>query len=123
VIKKKNNIDSLIYSIIAAIEDIKGKKINILDLRDLENTVCDYFVVCEGNSNTQVNAIVNSIQKKVSKELKDKPWGIEGNDNAEWVLMDYINVVVHVFQKHKRDFYDIESLWGDAKLIEIISKN
>jgi ribosome-associated protein len=123
VIKKKNNIDSLIYSIIAAIEDIKGKKINILDLRDLENTVCDYFVVCEGNSNTQVNAIVNSIQKKVSKELKDKPWGIEGNDNAEWVLMDYINVVVHVFQKHKRDFYDIESLWGDAKLTEIISKN
>lgn len=123
MIKKKNNIDSLIYSIIAAIEDIKGKKINILDLRDLENTVCDYFVVCEGNSNTQVNAIVNSIQKKVSKELKDKPWGIEGNDNAEWVLMDYINVVVHVFQKHKRDFYDIESLWGDAKLTEIISKN
>jgi ribosome-associated protein len=123
VIKKKNNIDSLIYSIIAAIEDIKGKKINILDLRDLENTVCDYFVVCEGNSNTQVNAIVNSIQKKVSKELKDKPWGIEGNDNAEWVLMDYINVVVHVFQKHKRDFYDIESLWGDAKLTEIISKD
>ena len=93
MIKKKNNIDSLIYSIIAAIEDIKGKKINILDLRDLENTVCDYFVVCEGNSNTQVNAIVNSIQKKVSKELKDKPWGIEGNDNAEWVLMDYINAV------------------------------
>lgn len=123
MIKKKNNIDSLIYNIIAAIEDIKGKKINILDLRDLENTVCDYFVVCEGNSNTQVNAIVNSIQKKVSKELKDKPWGIEGNDNAEWVLMDYINVVVHVFQKHKRDFYDIESLWGDAKLTEIISKN
>ena len=123
MIKKKNNIDSLIYSIIAAIEDIKGKKINILDLRDLENTVCDYFVVCEGNSNTQVNAIVNSIQKKVSKELKDKPWSIEGNDNAEWVLMDYINVVVHVFQKHKRDFYDIESLWGDAKLTEIISKN
>ena len=121
--KKKNNIDSLIYSIIAAIEDIKGKKINILDLRELENTVCDYFIVCEGNSNTQVNAIVNSIQKKVSKELKDKPWSIEGNANAEWVLMDYINVVVHVFQKHKRDFYDIESLWGDAKLTEIISKD
>ena len=109
MVKKKNNDDSLIYSIVEAIEDIKGKEINILDLRELENTVCDYFVVCEGNSNTQVNAIVSSIQKKVSKELKDKPWSIEGNDNAEWVLMDYINVVVHVFQTHKREYYDIES--------------
>ena len=105
--KKKNNDDSLIYSIIEAIENIKGKEINILDLRELENTVCDYFIICEGSSNTQVNAIVASIQKHVSKELKDKPWNIEGNDNGEWVLMDYINVVVHVFQKQKREYYDI----------------
>ena len=101
MVKKKNSDDSLIYSIIEAIENIKGKEINILDLRKLENTVCDYFIICEGNSNTQVNAIVASVQKHVSKELKDKPWNIEGNDNGEWVLMDYINVVVHVFQKHK----------------------
>ena len=122
MVKKKNSDDSLIYSIIEAIEEIKGKEINILDLRKLENTVCDYFIICEGNSNTQVNAIVASVQKHVSKELKDKPWNIEGNDNGEWVLMDYINVVVHVFQKHKREYYDIENLWGDAKLTKVKSK-
>lgn len=113
--KEKNNADQLITAIISGIEDVKGKEINILDLREIENTVCDYFIICEGTSNTQVSAIVNSIQKKVSKDLKDKPWHIEGQDNAEWVLMDYVNVVVHVFQKHIREYYDIESLWGDAK--------
>ena len=113
--KKNTNSDQLITTVIAGIEDVKGKEIAILDLRELENTVCDYFVVCEGTSNTQVNAIANSIQKKVSKELKDNPWHIEGSDNAEWILMDYVNVVVHVFQKHIREYYDIESLWGDAK--------
>ena len=117
--KKHSNADHLIATIISGIEDVKGKEINILDLREIENTVCDYFIVCEGTSNTQVNAIVNAIQKKVSKELKDKPWHIEGENNAEWVLMDYVNVVVHVFQKHIREYYDIESLWGDAKTIVI----
>jgi ribosome-associated protein len=119
--KKQTNADQLITSILAGIEDVKGKDINILDLREIENTVCDYFIVCEGTSNTQVNAIVNSIQKKVSKDIKDKPWHIEGMDNAEWVLMDYVNVVVHVFQKHIREYYDIESLWGDAKTTVIES--
>ena len=119
--KKQTNADQLITTILAGIEDVKGKDINILDLREIENTVCDYFIVCEGTSNTQVNAIVNSIQKKVSKEIKDKPWHIEGMDNAEWVLMDYVNVVVHVFQKHIREYYDLESLWGDAKTTVIES--
>ena len=117
--KEKSNADQLIAVILNGIEDVKGQNINILDLREIENTVCDYFIICEGTSNTQVNAIVNSIQKKASKETKDKPWHIEGSDNAEWVLMDYVNVVVHVFQKHIRDYYDIESLWGDAKRTEI----
>ncbi len=113
--KENISADQLISVIISSIEDVKGNKINILDLRDIENTVCDYFIICEGTSNTQVSAIVKSVQKKVSKELKDNPWHVEGEDNAEWVLIDYINVVVHVFQKHIRDYYDIESLWGDAK--------
>ncbi len=113
--KEKISADQLISVIISGIEDVKGQEINILDLREIDNTVCDYFIICEGTSNTQVNAIVNSIQKKVSKELKDKPWHIEGEDNAEWVLIDYVNIVVHVFQKHVREYYDIESLWGDAK--------
>lgn len=113
--KENISADQLISVIISGIEDVKGKEINILDLREIENTVCDYFIICEGTSNTQVNAIVNSIQKKVSKTLKDNPWHVEGIDNAEWVLIDYVNVVVHVFQKQIREYYDIESLWGDAK--------
>ena len=117
--KENTNADQLITTIIGGIEEVKGKEITILDLRDIENTVCDYFIVCEGTSNTQVNAIVNSIQKTVSKTTKDKPWHIEGTDNAEWVLMDYVNVVVHIFQKHIREYYDIESLWGDAKMTQI----
>lgn len=112
--KKQSNSDLLITTIISGIEDVKGKEITILDLREIENTVCNYFIICEGTSNTQVNAIVNSVQRKVSKSLKDNPWHIEGNDNAEWVLMDYVDIVVHVFQKHIRDYYDIEGLWGDA---------
>lgn len=117
--KKETNNDQLIAQIIKGIEEVKGNDINILDLREIENTVCDYFIICNGSSNTQVNAIVNSVQKSVSKALKDKPWHIEGSENAEWVLMDYVNVVVHVFQKHIREFYDIESLWGDAKITTI----
>ena len=117
--KEKTSADQLITTIIAGIEEVKGKEITILDLRDIENTVCDYFIVCEGTSNTQVNAIVNSIQKLVSKTTKDKPWHVEGTDNAECVLMDYVNIVVHVFQKHIREYYDIESLWGDAKMTQI----
>lgn len=119
--KENRSADQLIAVILEGIEDVKGQNINILDLRKIENTVCDYFIICEGTSNTQVNAIVNSIQKKVSKEIKDKPWHIEGSENAEWVLMDYINVVVHVFQKHIREYYDIESLWGDAVTTEVKS--
>ncbi|RCS27564.1 ribosome silencing factor [Polaribacter sp. WD7] len=117
--KKQVSTDNLIAVILKGIDDVKGEDIQLLDLREIENTVCDYFVICSGNSNTQVNAISGSIQKVVSKELKDKPWHVEGETNAEWVLMDYVNVVVHIFQKHVRDFYDIESLWGDAKITEI----
>lgn len=117
--KKTVNPDILIAEIIKGIEDVKGEHITILDLREIENTVCDYFIICDGTSNTQVNAISGSIQKKVSKELKDKPWHVEGESNAEWVLLDYVNVVVHVFQKRARDFYNLEGLWGDAKITNI----
>ena len=119
--KQHVSTDDLIACIIKGIDEVKGEDIQLLDLRDIENTVCDYFIICTGNSNTQVNAISGSIQKMVSKELKDKPWHIEGQTNAEWILMDYVNVAVHVFQKHIREFYDIESLWGDAKITEIKS--
>ena len=114
--KKNANADDLIAVIIKGIEEVKGGNIQLLDLREIENTVCDYFIICDGSSNTQVNAISGSIQKMVSKSLKEKPWHVEGEQNAEWVLMDYVNVVIHIFQKHTREYYDIESLWGDAKI-------
>ena len=116
---KKVNNDQLIAVIIKGIEEIKGEDIQLFDLREIENTVIDYFIICTGNSNTQVNAISQSVQKLVSKELKDKPWHIEGEGNAEWILMDYVNLVVHIFQKQTREFYDIEGLWGDAKITTI----
>ena len=115
----KNNTDHQISLIIKGIEDVKGKDINILDLRDIENTICDYFIVCTGTSNTQVDAIVNSVRKCVSKEVQEKPLHVEGLTNSEWVLMDYVNIIVHVFQKQVREHYDIEGLWGDAKLTQI----
>tara|TARA_R110000823_G_scaffold54549_3_gene133918 strand:+ start:256 stop:633 length:378 start_codon:yes stop_codon:yes gene_type:complete len=119
--ESKASVDELIALIIQGVDEVKGHNINLLDLREIENTVCDYFIVCNGTSNTHVNAIVGSIQKTVSKAIQDKPWHVEGEDNAEWVLMDYVNVVVHVFQKQVREFYDIEGLWGDAKFTTIES--
>ncbi len=117
--ENKQPSDELIALIIDGIEDVKGVEINLLDLRDIENTVCDFFIICNGTSNTHVNAIVSSVQKKVSRAIKTKPWHVEGTDNSEWVLMDYVNVVVHVFQRPIRERYDIEGLWGDAKLTTI----
>ena len=119
--KKNISTDELIATIIKGIDEVKGEDIQLLDLRDIENTVCDYFIVCSGNSNTQVKAISNSVQKIVGKEAQEKAWHVEGESVAEWVLMDYVNVVVHVFQKQIREFYDIESLWGDAKITTISS--
>ena len=119
--KKKVSKDQLISEIINGIETVKGENITILDLRDIENTVCDYFIICDGTSNTQVSAISGSIQKVVGKKAQEKPWHVEGEENAEWILMDYVDVVVHVFQKPIREFYDIEGLWGDAKVTKIES--
>ena len=120
--EKRINNDELIANIVKGIEAVKGENITILDLREIDNTPCDYFIICNGNSNTQVNAIAGSIQKLVSRELHDKPWHVEGEDNAEWILMDYVNVVVHVFQREIREYYDIENLWGDAKTTNIVSQ-
>ena len=114
--KKNISNDDLLTFIIKGIEEVKGNDIDILDLRDIDNTVCDYFVICNGTSNTQVNAIVHSIQKIVSRELKDKPWHVEGTENGEWVLMDYVNVAVNIFNQKYREYYNIERLWGDAKI-------
>ena len=106
--------DNLITSIIEGIENVKGLNINILDLRAIENVACKYFIVCSGSSSTQVNAITGSIRKYVSKEIGEKPWHIEGQENSKWVLMDYVDIVVHVFNEETREYYKIEELWEEA---------
>ena len=121
MVDKNDTAAVLIEHIIEAIEDVKGENILTLDLRNLDNSPCNFFVICSGNSNTQVNAIENAIQKKVSRAIHEKPFHIEGSQVAEWVLLDYINVVVHIFQKHIREYYNIEVLWGDAITTHIAS--
>lgn len=117
--KKTNTFPPLVAQIIEGIEDIKGENITVFDLENLENSVCDYFVICDANSNTQVSAIANSVEKKVRESLAEKPWHIEGTENAQWILMDYVSVAVHVFQKETRAFYDLDSLWGDAEITHL----
>ena len=119
MVKPKAAESELISKIIFGIEDVKGVDLNIMDLTGIANTVCGYFIICTGTSNTHVTAIVNSIRKNVSKQLKEKPFSIEGNENQEWVLIDYVDVVVHIFQREIREYYDIENLWGDAKIINV----
>lgn len=105
--------------IVEAIKDTKGEDIMIFDLSTIENSVAQTFIICTGNSNTQVSAISGNIQKKVRNDLQDRPWHVEGTENSLWVLLDYVSVVVHVFQRETRAYYDIEELWGDAKITKI----
>ena len=106
----------LVEKIVSIIDEVKGIDVDLLDLRKINNTVCRFFIICTGTSNTHVSAITSSIKKNVSKELKEKPYSMEGLENQEWVLIDYVDVVVHIFQQNIREFYDIENLWGDAKI-------
>ena len=110
--------DNLLESIIDAIDDVKGNDIVTIDMTELEERVCDYFVVVTGNSNTQVNAIEDNVEHKVRQNLKISPVAVEGRINGEWVAMDYGYVMVHIFQREAREFYDIEHLWEDAKIIK-----
>ncbi|MFV0305646.1 MAG: ribosome silencing factor [Moheibacter sp.] len=116
---KKIDSKTLIDTIIDSISDLKGEEVTLLDLREIENAFCEYFIICEGNSNTHVAAIASTIERRVRKEVKERPWHVEGTENAQWILLDYTNIIVHVFQKQYREYYDIEGLWGDAKEIVI----
>ncbi|MBO4331915.1 MAG: ribosome silencing factor [Paludibacteraceae bacterium] len=109
----------IIEKIVEGIQDVKGKKIVIVDMTGLENYTCGYFVICEGESNTQVNSIAENIKDHVREELRVKPFAVDGMINAEWVAMDYGNIIVHVFQPEARAFYQLETLWEDASLNEI----
>jgi len=100
----------------------KATDIIVMDLRETNNSVADFFVICTGNSDTQIDAISSSIDDIVYKECNENPWHIEGKSTKEWMLIDYITVVAHVFKKEKRDFFNLENLWGDAR-VELIKSN
>lgn len=116
--QKQLSVDDLNDLIIDSIQDIKGKKIVKLDLRELSDAPTDFFIICEGESNTQVKAIAENIRKRVREEAGLLPSHTEGLQTALWVLVDYFNVVVHVFYPEKRAFYELENLWSDASFTE-----
>ncbi|HBX90816.1 MAG TPA: ribosome silencing factor [Alistipes sp.] len=107
-------MEKLIRTIVSAIEDKKGKNIVSLDLSGFDGAICSAFVVCNADSTTQVAAIAAGIEEKVQQTLGEKLWRIEGQQSALWIAMDYVDVVVHIFQTELRDFYRLEELWADA---------
>jgi len=109
----------LLDSIVEGMKERKAKNITILDLQGIENRVTDYFVICDADSNTHVNSISDSVEDTVEKMTGEKPYHSEGRQNGEWVLIDYINIVAHVFLRETREFYNIEGLWGDAEITVI----
>jgi len=109
----------LAETIVKGMQELKGSDITVLNLADVPGAVSQYFVICHGDSSTQVEAIARSIEKETQKELKEKPWHMEGKENAEWVLLDYVDVVAHVFYRETREFYNLEGLWADATFEKI----
>lgn len=107
-------MEKLIRTIVSAIEDKKGKNIVSLDLSGFDGAVCSHFVVCNADSTTQVAAIADGIEEKVHEVLGENVWRVEGKQTGLWVAMDYVDVVVHIFQTELRDYYKLEELWADA---------
>lgn len=105
--------------VIEAIEEVKGKEVLSIDLRKIPNSVSDFFIVCHGTSDTHVEAIARSVEKHLSIEANEDPVNKEGTDKADWILLDYFNVVVHIFKEESRRFYNLEKLWADADVKEI----
>ncbi len=124
MIREKSDAETkkLVDVIIEGIKEKKGKNIIDIDLSELANSACKHFVVCHADSNTQVGAIVGSVEDFVKKELKENVWKKEGLGNSQWVLLDFSSVVVHVFQTEFRSFYNLEGLWADAKFNMIESE-
>lgn len=108
--------DKLVKKIIEGIQEKKGQKIVVADLTEIEDTICNYFIICQGNSPNQVSIIADSVWDCVQKGTGDKPIAIDGLRNAQWVAMDYCNVSVHIFLPDAREFYNLENLWADAQL-------
>ena len=118
-IEKMVSSDVLKDAIIEGMSDLKAKDIVVIDLRKTDGAVTDFFVICHGDSNTHVSGITNSVKRSVLETVHQKPWHQEGGNNAEWILLDYVDVVTHVFMSEAREFYNVEELWSDAPITRI----
>ena len=119
--RKVSNLSSkdLSQIVVRGMQEKKAVDIVVMDLRQVKNAVTDFFVICSGNSDVQIDAIADSVEEEVIKVADTRPWQREGKMHREWILLDYVDVVVHVFKKERRAFYDLELLWGDAVVSQI----
>ncbi len=120
---KETETDKTIEAILEGIRRIKGKEITLIDLSTIHHTECDWFIICHGNSSTQTDSIAHSVEKTVEELTGIKTWHTDGYKNSIWILLDYSNIMVHVFQKSAREFYKLEELWSDASLTKIEEEN
>ena len=105
---------TLVDAVVLGMQEVKAKDVVHLDLREVPNTVCDHFIICHGDSTTQVEAIARSVEKFTLEKADEKPWHSEGRQKADWILLDYVDVVVHIFLRDTRAFYALDQLWADA---------
>jgi len=117
--RKDGNSKKLCDAIVKGMQEKKAADILVMDLRKVKNAVADFFVICSGGSDKQLDAIAESVDVEVYKSVKENPWHVEGKSNKEWVLLDYFDVVAHIFRKDRREFFALEKLWGDAEMTEI----
>lgn len=112
----RQDSDKLADVVVRGMQEKKGLDIVVMNLKELKNAVSDYFIICSASSDTQLDAIARSVEEEVEKLTGQNPWQTEGRMNREWVLLDYVDVVVHVFLRDRRQFYALEELWGDAEI-------
>jgi len=117
--RKASPTEKLTQAIVKGMQEKKAQDIVIMDLRSVRNAVTDFFVICSGTSDKQLAAICDSIEEETIKASESEPWHREGRTNKEWMLLDYIDVVAHVFRKDKRGYYALEKLWGDAEVTPV----
>ena len=121
--RKETETDKTLEAILEGIRRIKGKEITLIDLSTIHHTECDWFIICHGNSSTQTDSIARSVEETVEELTGIKTWHTDGYKNSIWILLDYGNIMVHVFQKSAREFYKLEELWSDASLTKIEEEN
>ncbi len=117
--KQGSTSEELVKTLIEGLQENKAVDIVKIDLRKIESSVCKYFLICHGTSSTHVNGIAVTAEEYVREKINEKMWRLEGQQNSEWILLDYADVVVHIFQREKREYYRLESLWADATVTKI----